>query len=139
MTRVGVASGVAITAIGIGMRTNTFGHGGDTDPKDVAFIPLTIGLAILIPSLAMLLSEKPEPAPKAETPKPDPAVSLREQTQAKAWDLTKQAAAAARAGDCPTAVKLDGEVRALDADFHTSVTARDAAIARCVATPTPGP
>ncbi len=136
MTRVGVATGVAITGIGIGMRTEAFGHGGDTDPKDVAFIPLTIGLAILIPSLAMLLSEKPEPKPKADdAPKPDPAAQQREQTQAKAWDLTKQAAAAARAGDCPTAVRLDGEVRALDADFYASVTARDAAIARCLVTP----
>lgn len=132
MTRVGIASGIGITAIGVALATGQF-KGGETDPKDVAWLPLSVGLVILIPSVIMLLSEKPEPAAKpAQAPAPDPAAPQRDQTRAHAWELTKQAAAAARASDCPTAVRLDAEVKALDVDFHETVFLRDAAIARCL-------
>lgn len=50
----------------------------------------------------------------------------------KAWTLTQQAADAARAGDCEKVLALDGQVRATDAEFHTVVFRRDAAIVRCL-------
>jgi hypothetical protein len=49
-----------------------------------------------------------------------------------AWQMTKQAHAAAIAGDCPTAAALAEVVRGTDPDFYDGVLLRDAAIARCV-------
>jgi hypothetical protein len=51
----------------------------------------------------------------------------------EAWQLTKQAAIAARGGDCDTAASLGEVVRGLDADFYRTVFIRDAAINRCMA------
>lgn len=50
-----------------------------------------------------------------------------------AWQLTKQAAAAARGGDCETTAALEQVVRGLDAEFHRTVFMRDAAIIQCTA------
>jgi hypothetical protein len=50
----------------------------------------------------------------------------------RAWELTKGAATAARAGDCSTAIATSPEVQSLDAEFHETVFAADAAIARCL-------
>jgi hypothetical protein len=51
----------------------------------------------------------------------------------RAWALTKDAEAAARAGDCARVATLAGKVRALDGEFYVTVTARDAAVSRCLA------
>jgi hypothetical protein len=64
---------------------------------------------------------------------PDPQLEARKRAQAEAWQLTKQAAMAARVGDCASTQILDQRVRALDVEFHAVVFARDAAIARCAA------
>jgi hypothetical protein len=50
----------------------------------------------------------------------------------QAWALTREAAAAARDGDCTRVSALDDQVRAVDAEFHAAVFRRDAAIARCL-------
>jgi hypothetical protein len=57
----------------------------------------------------------------------------RSQAQDAAWQATKQAAYAARVGDCASVLAADAEVRALDAEFHDTVFAHDVAIARCLA------
>jgi hypothetical protein len=61
------------------------------------------------------------------------AARARAASRDTAWQRTQQAASAARAGDCTTAVAADGEVRALDGEFHASVFVRDVAIAHCLA------
>jgi hypothetical protein len=55
--------------------------------------------------------------------------------RARAWTLTRDAAAAARASDCNQVIVLSSEVFELDAEFHSIVFARDVAIARCLALP----
>jgi hypothetical protein len=130
---IGTLAGVGITSIGITMRMGAFGPGGDTDPEDVAFIPLTVGLVILIPSLYVYLTAKDQDeAAKPVAPPKDPRAEHRAADREQAWQLTKQAMAASRTGDCPTAVQLAPEVKALDADFYETVFERDAGIARCL-------
>ncbi len=68
----------------------------------------------------------------------DGVLAARNETLRRAWTLTRYAATAARAGDCTTVEKLDSQVRALDRDFYDRVFARDAAIARCLATSSTG-
>jgi hypothetical protein len=50
-----------------------------------------------------------------------------------AWTLTKHAGSAARDDDCANAHALATQVRTLDREFYATVTARDVAIARCLA------
>lgn len=59
----------------------------------------------------------------------------REAQRGAAWAATKDAANAARAGDCAAVQQLDTEVRGIDADFYGTVFVRDVAIARCLAPP----
>lgn len=49
-----------------------------------------------------------------------------------AWQLTKQAAIAARNGDCATVAALEQVVLGLDTEFHGTVFMRDPAIVRCM-------
>jgi hypothetical protein len=74
--------------------------------------------------------------PDAPPPAPiDPLADARRQARDRAWQLTKTAAAAARAGDCAQVATLDVEIGRLDLEFHHTVFARDAAIARCLRAP----
>jgi len=136
----GVIAGVGITGIGVAMAAGAFGPGGETDPEDLAFIPLTVGIVVGLTSLFIMLSTKdPDEKPAAAAPPKDPAREQRERDRARAWELTKEAAAAARQDDCAPALRLDAEVKTLDGDVHAKTFARDAAIARCLATPSPAP
>jgi hypothetical protein len=70
-----------------------------------------------------------------DPPRPTPAQIAdrqRDDARARAWTLTKQAAHAARSGDCALAVAADVAVHELDAEFHAIVFRRDVAIARCL-------
>ncbi len=69
---------------------------------------------------------------RADLEEPPHAFTPAEQQRIAAWDLTKQAAAAARQADCAKVRELSRRVAALDADFHASVFVRDVAIARCL-------
>lgn len=50
----------------------------------------------------------------------------------RAWNLTKEAAAAARTGDCARVRRTSPVVQGLDGEFHSAVFARDVAIASCL-------
>lgn len=64
--------------------------------------------------------------------------AARREVQEVVWQITKTAAAHARAGECPRVIELGAKVRVIDRDFYDSVFARDVAIARCLADPGPG-
>jgi uncharacterized membrane protein len=61
-----------------------------------------------------------------------PTLTRRERLRLQAWELTKQAGAAAREQDCRQVEAIDPRVRDLDFDFHVSVFMRDVAIQRCL-------
>jgi hypothetical protein len=61
-----------------------------------------------------------------------PTMTRRERQRAAAWELTKQAADAARGQDCTQVQAIAPRVRELDQDFHVSVFLRDVAIQRCL-------
>jgi hypothetical protein len=61
-----------------------------------------------------------------------PTPTRRERNRAAAWELTKQAADAARNEDCTQVQAIAPRVRDLDSDFHLSVFLRDVAIGRCL-------
>jgi len=66
------------------------------------------------------------------TPAPAPLTRELQLARERAWMLTKQAAAAARAGDCTAVRTLSEQIRAIDLDFHDTVFLRDVAILRCM-------
>jgi hypothetical protein len=53
----------------------------------------------------------------------------------EAWELTKQAQAAARAGDCAQVRQLDPQIRSLDPGVHDVVFMRDVAVQGCLFAP----
>ena len=62
----------------------------------------------------------------------EPLMTRRERNQAAAWEMTKQAAEAARIQDCTQVQAIAPRVRDLDQDFHVTVFMRDVAIQRCL-------
>jgi hypothetical protein len=76
--------------------------------------------------------EKQAPQEPAQEPARNAAKALPEPRRERAWSLTKLAAEAARAGDCDAVSVRDSEVYELDAEFHATVFARDAAIKGCL-------
>ena len=61
-----------------------------------------------------------------------PKLTKRERNQLAAWELTKQAATAAREQDCTQVQAIGPRVFDLDHDFHKVVFMRDVAIQRCL-------
>lgn len=66
------------------------------------------------------------------TAKDPPTGTERQRDDDRAWQYTRRAAVAARAGNCATAVSVAPQVKALDADFYARVFMGDAAIRRCL-------
>jgi len=72
---------------------------------------------------------------RAELEDPPHVFTPEEKQRIAAWDLTKQAEAAARKDDCAQVKELSVRVAAIDADFQASVFLRDVAIDRCMHPP----
>jgi hypothetical protein len=102
------------------------------DPEDYAVLLIVPGAIVTAVGLLGLLTTKPA-APPAPAPVVDPSIQQRATQRDQAWQLTQQAANAARANDCATVAQLDVDVRQLDADLHATVFLRDVAIERCLA------
>jgi hypothetical protein len=64
-----------------------------------------------------------------------PTMTRRERNRATAWEMTKQAAGAARERDCTQVQAIAPRVRELDMELHVSVFMRDVAIQRCLREP----
>jgi hypothetical protein len=64
-----------------------------------------------------------------EEPKNQSAQSMADEA---AWEMTKRAREAARAGDCARVKKIEPVVKQKDPSFHEVVFMRDAAILRCL-------
>ena len=90
----------------------------------LVFVPVSVfGALVYISTDEKAMAEAP------------PMITRRERNRAAAWDLTKQAADAARREDCTEVQAIDPRVRDLDRDFHMSVFMRDVAIQRCLRAP----
>jgi len=92
---------------------------------------MTVGLAFVPVSIigALLYITTDEKDDEARGPT---LLTRRERNRAAAWDLTQQAASAARVQDCTQVQAIAPRVRELDVDFHLAVFMRDVAIQRCL-------
>ncbi len=88
----------------------------------LAFVPIS-----LVGALLYIATDE-----KARDDHHGPTLTLRERERATAWELTQQAASAARMEDCTQVQAIAPRVRELDMDFHVSVFMRDVAIQRCL-------
>lgn len=61
--------------------------------------------------------------------------AMKQQREA-AWQLTKEAQAAARADNCARVAEIDPNVKAMDAELYASTFITDVAIQRCIGSPT---
>jgi hypothetical protein len=115
----------------------------NNDPEEA----ITIATWFMLPSLVMLLTgatwmkmaaseDEVAEQRRAEALRTEQARAQHEalvRTRDRAWLLTQEAIAAARAGNCLQVGVFDREVRASDAEFHATVFARNVAIQRCLA------
>ncbi len=107
-------------------------------PQDLGFELDSTVTNTATPSPPMA-SPPPPPPPKPAAPKkPAPAqiavdddAPATRATRAQLQELTIQARAAAKAGDCATVAARSRQVGALDAAYHRDVFVRDPDIARC--------
>ena len=88
----------------------------------LAFVPISV-----VGALVYVATDD-----KANDDDHGPTLTRRERHRATAWDLTQQAATAAREQDCTQVQAIAPRVRELDFDFHASVFMRDVAIQRCL-------
>jgi hypothetical protein len=115
----GVAVGGAAMAIG-------------TDQGGGGFAILTLGLTVSVVTLVAGAFEEAVQRERAAELRASEQRRQARQRQTQAWALTKQAAEAARRGDCATVQDRDARVARLDRAFHAVVFARDVAIRACL-------
>ena len=133
--RLGTIAGFGLIGVGLILTSPTIGDSGGETYQGIAPIPLTVGALLVGISLYVYFTAKSDDEAPTTTAPPAPPVNKHAEAREHAWALTKQAMAAGRADDCATVLRLDGEVRALDAEFYADVFARDRGIARCLPRP----
>jgi hypothetical protein len=122
--------GEVVTAGGlIGVLVCGVGAAIDQSHEDTI---MTVGLAFVPISLLGALVYVATDSEATSVPAPAPTQTRRERNRAAAWELTKQAALAARSEDCTQVQAIAPRVRDLDVDFHLSVFLRDVAIVHCM-------
>jgi hypothetical protein len=107
------------------------------EPRPIVTYVVVPGVVLL--ALGLFLVIENYPASEEEVTQTPAEIAQREeylrtvqQQREAAWALTKEAAAAARDGNCARVVELDANVKAMDAELHASTFARDIAIQRCL-------
>lgn len=86
------------------------------------FVPVALLGALLFVGTDHLVADRPH----------GPTLTRRERHRRAAWELTKQAADAARSRDCTQVQAIAPRVRDLDHEFHVTVFMGDVAIQRCL-------
>jgi hypothetical protein len=123
-------AGEVVTAAGL-IGTLICGVGASIDQKHEDTI-MTAGLVFvpvsIIGALVYVATDHTATTVQDGTPTP----TRKERNRAAAWELTKQAADAARSEDCTQVQAIAPRVRDLDVDFHLSVFLRDVAIVHCL-------
>ncbi len=107
----GASAGVAATA-GTGAKDTLIG-------VDIGFGAVAVG-ALLVYLVADIYDEEPQNQ------------SAQSKADEEAWQMTKRARDAARAGDCARVKKIEVAVRDKDKGFHDVVFMRDVAIQKCL-------
>jgi hypothetical protein len=130
-----IADGVgAIGALGVGLIGFQSLDQEPTAPKAVPAVETAAGViatvAFIVSSVhgQRLLRTCGEASRAAIDTEPARRAASRE----AAYALTKQAATAARAGDCAKVKSLAGQVKEANAEFYDVVFVRDVAIAKCM-------
>jgi hypothetical protein len=132
------SASLALVGFAVAAGGTTLWRRVDSEPGKVTAAVLigTGAVFALVHGAIAFGAEGAEPEPPEVTRAFRAAAARRAQldlSRARAWQLTKASAAAARAGDCHVARDFDDEIDALDPEFHDVVFLRDAAIARCLA------
>jgi hypothetical protein len=92
-------------------------------------VPLAISSGVGFWKITACRSAKRAASASAEDSK---RTSAAAHDRERAWMLTRNAASAARAGDCATVIALDAEISELDPAFHTKVFLADVGIKNCL-------
>ena len=147
--RIGGAA-VGVTVVGLGL---TYSNDSRSDEEvgtqgKVGITMILVGLVTLF-VVAAIDESANEPPPKeikiatrgttAVQRAEEQAALTNQQRRAQAWDLTKQAQAAARENDCAKVTELSAQVGALDAEFYADLFLKDVAIQRCLQPAPPPP
>ena len=138
-------AGVGLAVVGLTMTFST-----DVRSEEESGTEGKIGIALLLTGVVTLfVAAALEESATKEPPKeirvsrgsadPDPAATTAQQTRDRAWQLTRQAQAAARANECAKVTELSAQVGALDREFYASVFLQDVAIQHCFTPPEPAP
>jgi len=138
-----MAGGLTIVGLGAAMTQNFPGPGGETDPEDYAGATLALGATLLVLSACSYgiswradheREREEQRVAKVRVAYRDAEINrhARDTARTRAWELTKQATAAAHGDDCATVSRLSGDVVRIDRNFHAAVFAKEAALQPCL-------